>query len=100
MLACPVRGLSFCWPLICCGCYLEPLEYRILAPLRRGRRASGRLCRDIGLFEPTPEKPDSGRDIVASSPKEGMDGKTFLSSDAAYDDDDDDGPLKGPRGPL
>ena len=32
------------------------------------------------------------------SPKEGMDGKTLLSSDAAYDDDD--GPFKEPRGVL
>jgi len=66
------------------GVTLKPLEYRIL---HRGRRASGRLCRDIGLFEPTPEKPETGCDTVASSPKEGMDGKTLLSSDAAYDDD-------------
>ena len=63
----------------------------VAAFLYRGRRASGRLSRDTGLFEPTPERPETGRDTVASSPKEGMDGT--LSSEAAYDDDDGDGPF-------
>ena len=78
-----------------------------------GRRAPGRLFRDAGPFEPTPERPNPGRDTqLLLSLKEGMDGKTLLSSDAAYDDDDGPlkghrgllkgprGPFKGPRGPL
>ena len=59
-----------------------------------GRASLCRLTRDIGLFEPTPEWPEP-RAVTTQlllPLKEGMDGKTLLSSEAAYDDDDDDVP--------